>query len=239
MKRIGNLIMNTSKILYKKSAKKKNLFSDVDFDNLKIDYSLYEHEIVNLFCEVLPDFMPDFITSCKLQKINNPREYNFANDSADILINVKIKNIKAFIYANKEKFCEFLKKRYTSYDGFISHYANDFETWETETKNFSDFSINGHYLGSILDFIAIIKKIDNFRIYEEIFEKIDFLSYVENLDDVINQQDGTLFEFLTSKGIDKNFADYIETSLKNNVINNLILSEKILSIIQDYKMEVI
>lgn len=223
----------------KEERKEKNLFSKVNFNDLKIDYNNFEIDIVNLFCEVLPDFLPDFITSCKLQEVIRPKEYNFKNDSANVLIDVKIENIKAFIYANKEKFSEFLKSRYKSCDGFISWYSYDFETWENETKKFSDFTINGHYLGAVLDFIAIMLEIDNFTMYETIIEKINFLSYAENLDDIINQQDGSLFEFLTSRGIEKNFADYIETSFTNKMLESLSLSEKILSLIQEYKEEVI
>jgi len=219
----------------KDCRKEKNLYSEVDFNDLKIDNETFENDVVKMFCEALPDFMPDFIEKIELEKIVRPREYNFKNDSANVIITIKPEEVKSFIYANKEKFCEFLKTRYTSYDGFINHYENDFQAWESITENFSNFSCDGHRIGAILDFIAIMKKIDNYSIYETIFESIDFLSYVENLDDVINKNDGSLFEFLTSNGIEKSFADYIETSFNNNVINQLSLSEKILSLIQDFK----
>jgi len=215
--------------------KEKNLYSSANFNKLKIDDSSYEIDVVNLFCESLPDFMEDFITSIELQRIVSPKQYNFSNDSANVIIDAKIENITKFIYENKEKFCEFLKSRYKSYDGFISHYDYDFESWESDTKNFTDFSIDGHRLGAILDFIACLLKIDNYTIFENVFEKIDFLSYVENLDDIINQMDGSLFEFLTSKGIEKSFACYIEASYNNGLIKELILSEKILSLIQEFE----
>lgn len=219
----------------KEERKEKNLYSDVDFNDLKIDNETFENDIVNLFCEALPDFMPDFIEKIELEKIVRPKYYNFSNDSANVIITIKPDEVKSFIYANKEKFFEFLKKRYTSYNGFISHYENDFQAWESITENFSDFSCDGHRIGAILDFIAIMKKIDNYSIYETIFENVDFLSYVENLEDVINKNDGSLFEFLTFHGIEKSFADYIDTSFNNNVINQLCLSEKILSLIKEYK----
>lgn len=223
----------------KEERKEKNLYSDVDFNDLKIDNETFENDIVNLFCEALPDFMPDFIEKIELEKIVRPKYYNFSNDSANVIITIKPDEVKSFIYANKEKFFEFLKKRYTSYNGFISHYENDFQSWESITENFSNFTCDGHRIGAILEFIAIMQGVKEFDLFESIFEKIDFLSYVENLEDVINKQDGSLFEFLTSKGIEKSFADYIETSFNNNVLESLSLSEKILSLIQEYKEEVI
>jgi len=221
--------------IIKEDRKEKHIYSSADFDNLKIDNSSYEIDVVKLFCEALPDFMEDFITSIELQKIISPKAYNFSNDSANVIIDVKIENITKFIYENKEKFCEFLKSRYKSYDGFISHYDYDFESWESNTKNFTDFSIDGHRLGAILDFIACLLKIDNYTIFENVFEMIDFLSYVENLDEIINKIDDSLFEFLTSAGIEKDFACYLEASYNNGFIKNLILSEKILFLIKEYE----
>lgn len=215
--------------------KELHLYSEADFNNLKIDYSSYELDVVELFCKALPEFMEDFIVSIELQKIVSPKKYNFENDSANVIIDTKTENITKFIYENKAKFCEFLKSRYKSYDGFISHYNYDFESWESDTKGFSDFSIDGHRLGAILDFIAIMLKIDNYTVFEIIFDDIDFLSYVENLGDITNQNDGSLFEFLTSKGIEKSFAVYIEASYNNGIIKELVLSEKILSIVHEFE----
>ena len=212
--------------------KEKNLFSKVDFNDLKIDYSAYENDIVNLFCETLPKFLPDFINKIELENIGR-------KNCVNVEIDIKENEVKSFIYSNKEKFCEFLKSCYTSYDGFFSHYSPEFETWESETKEFSDFSINGHYIGAILDFIAIMKKIDNFSIYEEIFEDIDFLSYVENLEEIINFSDNSLFEFFTKNGFSKTWADYIETSFNNGMIDKLALDEKTLSIIREFENQVV
>jgi len=219
----------------KQARKEKNLYSDVDFNELKIDNESYENDIIKMFCESLPDFMPDFIEKIELEKIIRPREYNFKNDSANVIITIKPHEVKSFIYLHKEKFSEFLKSRYTSCDGFISHYENDFQSWESITENFSDFTCDGHRIGAILDFIAIMRGVKEFDLFESIYEKICFLDYVENLNDVINKNDGSLFEFLTSHGIEKSFADYIETSFNNKMLESLSLSEKVLSLIQEYK----
>jgi len=110
--------------------------------------------------------------------------------------------------------------------------------WESDTKNFTDFNKNEHILGSILDFIANILKIDNYTLYSDIFESIDVLSYVENLDEVINYTDNSLYEFLTSHKIIPSIADYISTSYYNNVIKDLCLNENILSLINEFEYSI-
>jgi len=220
----------------KEERKNKGLFSDYNVDDLEINFENYEIDIVQGFCNTLPYYLENFIIGIELETIVNPKTYNFKNDSANVIIDIKENEIANFIYSHKKEFCEFLKNRYTSRDGFISWYSNNFETWESETKNFLDFSINGHYLGSILDFIAIQENLSENEFYENIIERIDFLSYAKNLDEIINTSDNSLFEFLTKNGIEKYFADYIETSFDNGFINKLVLSKKILSVIQEYKL---
>jgi len=215
--------------------KELGLVSDADFNDLNIDHSGYEKDIVQMVCDSLPDFLPDYITKIELEELLHPKEYNYYNDSANVTISINTENVKNFIYQHKEKFSEFLKKRYTSYDGFMSHYENDFASWEENTKGFTDFTCDGHRIGSILEFIAMIQDVSEYDIFETIWEKIDYLEYVENLDDVINKQDGSLFEFLTSKGVTSEYADYLNTAYINKVIKDLPLNECILSFINEYE----
>jgi len=219
----------------KEERKEKRLFSEIDFGDLEINFKQYERDIIESLCEVVSNKMNTFINSIKLQEINNPKTYNFTNDSADILIDVNIDEIKYFIYKHKDKFKEYLKNRYTSCDGFISHYSNDFELWKSDTKDFQDFSINGHYLGSILDFIANIIKINEIDLYEDVIENICILEYVINLDDIINYTDNSLFEFFTKNGYAEEIALYYVNCYENNVLSDICLNEKTLSIIREYE----
>jgi len=219
----------------KEERENKGLFSEIDFNDVEIDNETYENDIVKSFCEKLPNLMSDYINSIEFEKIISPKEYNFENDSANVIIDVNIDKIKDFIYNNKDKFSEFLKKRYTSCDGFIPWYSNNFETWENDTKNFTDFSINGHYLGSILDFIAHMLGIDNYSIFENVYENLDYLNYVENLNEVINKSDNSLYEFFTKNKYTKETSLYYATTYENGNINQLCLNEKTLSIIKEYE----
>jgi hypothetical protein len=215
--------------------KEKGLLSD--FDELDIDNSQYEKDIVLKFCEVLQKELNHFVNKIELQSIYNPKEYNFANDSANVLIDININEISSFIYANKSAFETFLNGRYTSYDGFISHYNNDFESWEKDTKGFTDFSIDGHRLGSILDFIARMNDIKEYDIYENVIENIDTFEYIKNYEELLNQQDGTLFEKLTASGYSSEYAKYLYNTFENGNINNIPLDENTLSIIKEFEAE--
>jgi len=217
----------------KEDRQEKGLLSD--FDELKIDNEAYEKDIVTSFCHVLKSELSEYIFDIELEKIVNPKTYNFSNDSANVTIKYDAEKIRDFIYSHKGSFELFLKSRYTSCDGFISHYSNDFETWETETNNFNDLTVNPHFLGAILEFIARIEKISEENIAMTVLENIYTSEYVLNYDALVNQMDGTLYEFLTSKGIAEGFADYIETSFNNGLLASLSLSETVLSVIREFE----
>jgi hypothetical protein len=215
--------------------KDKGLFSDYNYDDLEINNASYEADIVKGIAKALQEDLSEFVSNIEIEKIVSPKAYNFSNDSADVIIEIIPNKIKDYIINHFEAFKTYLHSRYTSYDGFISHYDNNIDTWLEDTKNFTDFSIDGHRLGSILDFIARLEGIDNFSISESVLENIDALSYVENLDDVINQSDNSLFEMFTMNNFSKEYADYIVTCFENNSIQENLLDGKTLAIIQEYK----
>jgi len=217
----------------KECREEKGLYSDVDIE-INFDYSQYEHDIAVLLCDNIKDKLSDYILNIKFENIYSPKTYNFNNDSINCIIDPNIENIKAFIYSHKEDFENYLKEKYTSCDGFISHYNNSFENWEIDTKNFTDFSINEHYLGSILDFIANILDIKEFDLYYDVIENINIFSYVTNLEDMINYTDNTLYELFTSNGFSREIADYYVNCYENNILDTICLNEKTLSIIEEY-----
>jgi hypothetical protein len=221
----------------RESRHEKGLYSDFNMDDLKIDFESYELDIVKNFAEALQDILcqHNFVYKIEVQKIVHPKAYNFKNDAVHVSIEYNAEALKDFIYSRHESFCQYLKARYTSRDGFISWFSNEFETWENETNHFSDFSKNGHFLGAILEFVCAESKITEFDFYESVFENIYFDNYAENMDEIINKMDGTLYEFLTSKGIAEGFADYIENSYNNGLLASLSLSEKVLSVIREFE----
>ena len=153
---------------------------NITFEHLYIDYTQYENDVASGLCEVIKDKLSDYIENIEFQKIYSPKTYNFSNNSIDVAITPNIENIKKFIYAHKNEFNQYLKNKYTSYDGFISHYHNYFEAWEDDTQSFNNLNINNHALGSILDFIANISELEELDIYYDVMENIYYTNYVEN-----------------------------------------------------------
>ena len=198
-------------IEYINELREENTLQPINYDHLDLDYTQYEIDLSINICEVVKDSLSTFIEKIEYEKLYSPKEYNFKNNSIDCIIIPKIDVIQKFIYDNKELFCQYLKDRYTSYDGFISHYSNKFETWESETNNFLDLDGNGHYLGSILEFIAYTLEINETDLYYDI--EVDTLQYVNNLED--------LYTMIICSKCDKKIED-------SNIINTLVKYKKLM-----------
>lgn len=178
---------NDENILYCINNDRQNAnLSPVSCDSMKIDYKQYENDVVKALCDIIAQELNEFVELIELQSIYNPKEYNFKNDSGNVVIVPKNEKIKDFIYKNKESFERYLKNNYTSYDGFMSHYENGFESWETDTKEFSDFSVNKHYLGAILEFIAQKLELNNEKLYYSLMDIISEFDYIENMESLEN-----------------------------------------------------
>lgn len=213
--------------------KENGLHSEIDINDLNINYKEYEKNIAIQLCDGLQSELSEYIEKITLESVYNPKAYNFRTDIINITIIPKIEKIKAFIYENKNAFIEYLKEKYTGYDGFISFYSNDFSEWQEMTKDFSDYSENEHILGSVLQFICNIEDITEFSLYDDI-EKNEF-EYIENWNDIVNQSDGSLKEFFTKNGYLENDADYFSVCYENKTLQYELLNEKTLSIIKEYE----
>ena len=128
----------------------------LDFDDFEFDYKGYQLEICKSFTSVIEDLLFDkgLVASMVYQKVNSPREYNFANDNVDIQVTLTSDNITAIMKAVKDnwgKWGEYLKEKYTSYDGFSSFYSNNTEDW-----NIRESLQDGHKLGAILQFLLLV-----------------------------------------------------------------------------------
>ncbi|MEI7509887.1 MAG: hypothetical protein WCJ62_10545 [Flavobacterium sp.] len=126
----------------------------INYNDAIFDYKQYfeecSKEIVN-FCE---DKTNEVLTTgliFKYEELVSPREYNFTNDSINILIQPSeedINKMQNYINANFEEFKTYITNKYTSYSGFNSFYTND-------AKEFLNLNIyeDSHILGTLLDFI--------------------------------------------------------------------------------------
>jgi hypothetical protein len=147
---------------------------EIDYDDCEWDYPEYNNSIseecTSYVEKELREILNDKNVKVKFQKLISPKEYNFSNDSIDVEISMSKKTlsvVKKYLTDNMEVFSDYIKEKYTSYDGFMSSYSNKVETWLNEY--FNDIDGDGHYLGSILNFIF---KNEGFG-YDDMYEHID------------------------------------------------------------------
>lgn len=142
----------------------------VDDYSIEFDHSVYEQEMSRSCCLFIYGFLDrlGMVNGIRMEELVSPREYNFANDSINIEVELSAKNRKAiqyYVYSRKDAFEKFLKDRYTPCSGFIPSYSCWFEDWEMETGSFYSFKNPEHYLGAVLQFICEEEKIDEESMY--------------------------------------------------------------------------
>jgi hypothetical protein len=163
----GDEESEVSEINYQR--KEKGL-KPVEWDAVKWDYEGYRQDVVKQVSVYVGNELEKagFISALKFQELRSPREYNFANDSVNIEIELSKKNtvkILSYLSEHKKEFSEYISERYTSRSGFLSSYSNDAETWLN-----GESVAHGHKLGSILHFILLN---ENGQQYEmEIYEHL-------------------------------------------------------------------
>lgn len=122
--------------------------SSVDFDCIEFDYKAANENTAKLACQYVHNTL-DCVNGVKFQKIISPREYNFTNDSINCEIDLNVKMMLDYLAQNAAEFAEYLKEKYTSYDGFISFHSNDVDDWTWEYIK----AEASHRVGACLAFI--------------------------------------------------------------------------------------
>lgn len=126
----------------------------IDFDRMILDNEGWEKACCEHIISELNYQLSDFSLRMRFESIHSPKYYNFSNDSCNVVVDVDEKAISKYIYENQSSFEDYLREKYTSYDGFNSRYSNRFADWEEDTQQFKNYSEDNHLLGSILQFIC-------------------------------------------------------------------------------------
>ena len=134
-----------------------------DFLNDNFNWKDYYNELSKAFCDVVANEI-EFINNIEFEQLISPRYYNFTNDSINCIIDINLGAFREWIFNNTDFIDKQLKERYTSCDGFISHYPNNFEDWQLDTNNFT--KLEGHYLGALLNIYAEYEEIEEDILYE-------------------------------------------------------------------------
>ena len=138
-----------------------NLIGEADYDMCDWDYEGYQEEVADK-CTVAVETLlksAGLVDRINYQKINSPREYNFANDAIYVevgMTSLHLAHLSQFVMKYWKEFEGYIKDTYTSYDGFLSSYPNEAAEWKEDTHNFTDFGNNLHQFGSVLEFCCRI-----------------------------------------------------------------------------------
>jgi hypothetical protein len=97
---------------------------DLDIYNADIDWQAIQKEYAQDLVEVMAK---DLDLDLKYSAMTSPEYYNFETDRLFCTIPLKqINKIRQEVEAYpKNEWCRVIKERFTSYDGFWSHYSND------------------------------------------------------------------------------------------------------------------
>lgn len=120
-------------------------------------YKDAEKNVVRETIKVVERALEKYVTDIELEEIVSPRFYNYSNDSINVKVSFSKENIEAIknaIAENMEDWKSYLKFKYTSCDGFISHYSNraDDEEWQI------DNALQGkHTCGAVLNFLGVLE----------------------------------------------------------------------------------
>jgi hypothetical protein len=97
----------------------------------------YRKAMVEISKQWLNRFNAETGYNLEFGNLESPREYNFTTDKVLAYISLEeVEKAREICGKNLNEFDEFLQENFTSYDGFISFYSNDFESedWNKPTE---------------------------------------------------------------------------------------------------------
>lgn len=113
---------------------KENEGYDIEWDsftNEVTDYAVYE--LLNTLSD------NSIIKDMKLKKLCSPKYYNYETDSLIIDMDLNLRNLKTYcLKEHADEFNKYLKKNFTSYDGFMSFVDNNIRDFINTYKNNTD-----------------------------------------------------------------------------------------------------
>jgi hypothetical protein len=182
--------------MFESQLKEHNLIQE----DLKWNNACFNNDVLKKCCKWIKKELPveSGIIGIKFESIQSPREYNFANDSCNIEIELDIETFSkwfnSYIEKNIEEWADHLADHYDSREGFISFYPSDAETWVELTNNYhfdgdkEDIRRNykmtdgTHSLGRCLEFYLLNEnKSAEDSMYYYVTDVICPENYIENL----------------------------------------------------------
>jgi len=133
--------------------------TNLGYDDFNWDYREYHNRIANAFVNRLESEIKQFLpVKIEFEELISPREYNFANDSINISVELNLKALLAKIKAHKKEATEYFKNKYTSCSGFILFHSPDIDNWLSPSYILQD---SRHRIGALLDCLCSIEIDEN------------------------------------------------------------------------------
>ena len=208
-----NILLNKYPFLNKNDIEVYYDFEN--FENYKNDIS---KEFSNLYLELIKDLLPfdiienpNFLLELKDSYIDSPKYYNYRTDKNGLFIktNYTTLNLIKNYVLSFDNMKEYIFKKNSSYDGFISFLSNDFNEWIN--KPIENYECNE--LSFLFDNIIIQN--DNDLIFDlnyECYENIEVYNYVDPYVEY-NYKTILLYDF------EDNIKNYLKTlQYKFNVV---------------------
>lgn len=161
--------------------------NEIGYEQLEFGYDDYRNSVADHATDFIEEKLKELnlITSIRFQAISSPREYNFANDSIHVEIELTEENRKSImrhLVETAEDFNDYIKESYTSCSGFISHHSNDYIDWI-----WMEAIEDRHKLGAILQYICINEEITHDDMYDYCTTQGCYISCT-NYDDATTKQ---------------------------------------------------
>ena len=187
--------------------KTKELYKE--FMDRKADYS-FDSDFINNVCKIYVEKFDERVSEViksweksEYEMCQMPRYYNFESDRcfAKVLITDDVEEeIMDYLDKHHQEWEQYIRRRFTSGDGFFSNYSNNIEDWQMPIRN-----MDWNELAAVIDFILRSEDIDynddiNCQTSEELSgQGLDYDFYIVNknqaaLNDFINENGGSLEE---------------------------------------------
>lgn len=150
----------------------ENDFSEYNADQFwdNFDFDKYKTKIQELAADFLTYEIDDNEIKIEAGELYSPKYYNFDTDNIELTVEFNKVKILNNVFKDVNTFDTFLRENYSSYDGFCSFTANNFEEWYIDYKDEKETAI-----GALLTYL--FKDTDykeSFNLY--VYENIGFYS---------------------------------------------------------------
>lgn len=129
--------------------------TDLGYDDFDFNYPEYRQRVAKAFVSRLENELTQFLpVKINYQELVSPREYNFANDSINVSVELDLNQLLGLIRERKEKAQGYFREKYTSCSGFISFHSPYLGDWLNASYILAE---PAHRIGALLDCLASLE----------------------------------------------------------------------------------